>query len=157
MGLSNTVKDLILIIKTKSLKEIFLGNKVELNEEDTKLLGWVRKNPEEFVKIGGRQGEFVKRDIIHKGFGKVYLLPKGEKSLLLFDSNVKIQPGPDLWVYLQTGENAEGEILDLGLLKGTKGGQAYLVDKKIDDLKKYKSAVIYCKKFKILFTYANLK
>jgi len=154
----NTFKGLIEVLKQKSLKEIFWGQEVSLQKNDQLLLAKVKKNQKWFTKTGGRKGDFVKKDLIHKGRGKVYLLP-GEKkgSILLFDNNVKIQSGPDLYLYLSTKNSAKADILNLGLLKGTKGGQSYCIQKPISQLQKYNYALIYCKKFDVLFTYAHLR
>ena len=154
------LKEVFQIFKRKSLKEIFFGNKVSYNKKEREIIDWINNNPEKFNKVG-RKGSFIKKDIIHKGQGFVYLLPyKKNKSILLFDDQVKIQSGPDLYVYLSTKKDLRkglGKIINLGLLKGTKGGQSYIINNKIKDLDKYKSAVIYCKKFEELFTFATLK
>ena len=154
----NTFKDLIEVLKQKSLKEIFLGQEVSLQKKDQILLTKVKKNQKLFTKTGGRKGDFIKKDLIHKGSGEVYLLPEERKgSILLFDNNVKIQSGPDLYLYLSTKKSAKADILNLGLLKGTKGGQSYLIQKPISQLQKYNYALIYCKKFDVLFTSAHLR
>ena len=154
----NTFKDLIEVLKQKSLKEIFLGKEVSLSWKEQVLLDRIKKNPTWFAKVGGRKGSFIKRDIVHKGRGTAYLLPgERKRSRLLFDNNVKIQSGPDLYVYLSTKNNAKADILNLGLLKGTKGGQSYRIKKPISRLQKYKYVLIYCKKFDVLFTYAPLR
>lgn len=151
-------RDLIEVLKQKSLKEIFLGKKVSLSLDEQALLAKIKQNPEWFVKAGGRKGNFMKKDIIHKGKGTVYLLSSGRtESILLFDDEVKIQSGPDLYMYPSTKNNAKADILNLGLLKGTKGGQSYRIKKPINQLQKYKYALIYCKKFEVLFTYAPLR
>jgi len=154
----NTFKDLIEVLKQKSLKEIFLGQEVSLQKKDQILLTKVKKNQKWFRKNGGRKGDFIKKGLIHKGRGTAYLLPEERKgSILLFDNNVKIQSGPDLYLYLSTKKSAKADILNLGLLKGTKGGQSYRIQKPISQLQKYNYALIYCKKFDVLFTYAHLR
>ena len=154
----NTFKDLIEVLKQKSLKDIFWGPEVSLQKKDQILLAKVKKNQKWFTKTGGRKGDFIKKDLIHKGSGEVYLLPgKRKGSILLFDNNVKIQSGPDLYVYLSTKNTVKADVLDLGLLKGTKGGQSYSILKRISQLQKYNYALIYCKKFDMLFTYAHLR
>src|SRR3989344_8149951 len=151
------IKELLLLLKEKSLKEIFLGNKVKLNNKEEKLLQWIKKNPLSLKKAGGRKGYFIRLGLIHKGNGNVYLLPNklgnsDQESILLFDSKVKIQSGPDLYVYLSAEQKVKdkiGKILNLGLLKGTKGGQSYVIKQNINSLDKYQSVVVYCKKFKV--------
>lgn len=157
------IKEVFQLFRQKSLKEIFFGKKVELNKKERDLLTWIKSNPDEFKKLGGRKGTFIKIGIAHKGQGVVYLLPNKlgnmkAESVLLFDVDVKIQPGPDLYVYLSTKKGKElGEILDLGLLRGTKGGQSYIINKSITQLQRYQSVAIYCKKFEVMFTFALLE
>jgi len=159
------IKETIHIFRSKSLKEIFFGKKVQYSRPEKKLAEWISKNAKDFKKIGGRKGDLVTQGLVHKGTGTVYLLPNKLKdskkqSLLLFDDTVKIQSGPDLWVYLSTSKNPTkslGSFIDLGLLKGTQGGQSYVVKKPVKQLAKYSSVIIYCKQFEVIFTFAILK
>ncbi len=153
-----TFRDIIEILRQKSLKEIFFGEKVFLRRKEQVLLARIKNDQKWFVKSSGRKGDFIKKDLIHKGSGEVYLLPEERKgSILLFDNKVKIRSGPDLYVYLSTKNSAKADILNLGLLKGTKGGQSYHIQKPISQLQKYSYALIYCKKFDVLFTSAHLR
>ena len=70
----NTFKGLIEVLKKKSLKEIFFGKKVSLRRDEQVLLAEIKNNPKWFLKADGRKGSFIKRDIVHKGRGTVYLL-----------------------------------------------------------------------------------
>lgn len=159
------IKETLMLFRERSLKEIFFGKKVELTAKEETILQQLKANSEEFRKSGGRQGTFVKIDPIHKGVGRVYLLPNKlgndkTESLVLFDRDTKITAGPDLWIYLSTSEDVKrsglGEYVQLTLLKGTKGGQTYIVNKPILELERYKSVVVWCKQFAVLFTYAVL-
>ena len=153
MKFITTIKDLFLILKQKSLKQIFFGNKVYFNEQEQQLISWIKNNPKKFAKLGGRTGNFVNKDLIHQGKGTVYLF----KNTLVFDADTKIRSGPDLWVYLSNSKDPRvdlGKYSNLGLLKGTTGGQSYQIKGKTGA---YKSVIIYCKKFSVLFTYALLK
>ena len=149
----------------KSLKEMLFGRRVILAETEKQALEWVHKHPDQFKEMGGRQGSFVKIDPIHKGLGAVYLLPniienKNTQTLLIFSEDTKITNGPDLWVYLSKNIDIKkeglGEYLDLGLIKGNKGGQLYIIEKDITALREYRSAIIWCKQFSVLFTFAAL-
>ena len=160
------LKEVIQIFKERSLKEIIFGKSTRLKKSEDELLDWIKKNQQDFEKIGGGQGAFVKIDIIHKAKGMVYLLPntiddENNQSLLILAPETVITPGPDLYIYLSTNRNIKkeglGEYLDLGLIKGTKGGHSYIIDQEIKNLHKYKSAVIWCKQFAVLFSYAILK
>lgn len=156
----SSVKDMIQVFRRKPLKEIFFGKKVQYTKEEQELLAWIKDNPQQFKREGGRKGDFIRKDLVHKGAGTVYLLSRRPKqSILLFDEKVTIRTGPDLYVYLSTEKDARkglGDILNLGLLKGTKGGQSYAIKQPLQALERYQSVVIYCKAFEELFTFAAL-
>lgn len=154
-----------MLFRERSLKEILFGKHVALSREEQNVLQWIRGNPGAFKAAGGRTGQFVKVDLVHKGIGTVYMLPnrlgdEKRESVVLFDEDTKIIPGPDLWLYLSSNENVKkdglGEYLQLVLIKGNKGGQAYMIKKPMSELGIYKSVVIWCKQFSVLFTFAPL-
>lgn len=158
-------KEVFLLFRERPLKEIIFGKHVALSAEELRIEQWIKKNPAMFRRSGGRIGNFVKIDPIHKGIGTVYLLPnrlgdEKTESLILFAGDTHITQGPDLWVYLSSyadvKKNGLGEYASLVLIKGNKGGQTYVVAEPIYQLEKYKSVVIWCKQFSVLFTFAPL-
>lgn len=159
------IKEIIVLFRERPLKDIIFGKRVTFSKKERELLRWIRENPAAFAAAGGRTGSFKKSDPIHKGYGTVYLLPnklgdEKNESVILFDEDAKITQGPDLWVYLSPNENVKkeglGEHMRLVLLKGNKGGQTYAVTKPIAELARYKSVVIWCKQFAVLFSWAPL-
>lgn len=159
------IKEVFLLFYERPLKEMLFGKRADLSAEEKNLLDWIKAYPDQFKTAGGRKGEWSKVDLVHKGTGAVYLLPnqygdEKNQSLLLFDSKTKITNGPDLWVYLSSNENIKKDGLDeylvLQLMKGNGGGQSYIIDKPLVELEKYKSVVIWCKQFSVLFTFATL-
>jgi hypothetical protein len=71
---------------------------------------------------------------------------------------VRIQNGPDLHVYLSKdagGRYAEGSVLYLGPLKATSGSFNYDVPAGTD-VSAFKSVVVWCRAFAVLFTWADL-
>lgn len=104
-------------------------------------------------------GNFVELDLIHKGSGDAKLINVGGKSILRFE-NFNVSSGPDLYVYLSKSTNPTGDLkslgdyIDLGPLKGTSGNHNYEINA---DVNEYKTAVIWCKRFGVLFTYAIMK
>jgi len=159
------LKEILMIFRQRPLKDIMLGKKISLQSTEKNLLTWIKKNPANFQQAGGLSGKFIKIELFHRARGDVFLLSSQQgkstkQSLVVFDDNFSVTPGPDLYVYLSTESKITkgqlGEYLDLGLIKGTKGGQAYIINQPIQDLKKYKSVVIWCKQFEILFSYATL-
>ena len=109
-----------------------------------------------------KQGQFADADFFHKGSGEAKIISYADGKNTLRFENFDITNGPDLFVYLSDsatpGKNIEslGNFLDLGMLKGNKGNQNYDLPAQID-LEKYKSVVIWCKQFGVLFPYAIFK
>ena len=108
-----------------------------------------------------KQGSFRDADAAHKGSGDAlfYRLPDGSHLLRL--ENFKVTNGPDLVVYLakhpDPGKAADvtSGYLNLGKLKGNVGNQNYFVPEGTD-ISEYKSAVIWCELFGVLFSPAAL-
>jgi flagellar basal body-associated protein FliL len=106
------------------------------------------------------QGQFKDADSFHKGSGTgtIYQLPDGSHLLRLEDFTVT--NGPDLHVLLAsspspTGRADLGDYVDLGSLKGNIGNQNYEIPAGTD-LSQFKSVVIYCKPFHVVFSTAAL-
>ena len=104
-------------------------------------------------------GSFIDIDPIHgaEGSATIYQLPDGARVLRFEDFRSK--NGPDLHVYLSTeaptstfGGLGANEI-HLGALKGNVGNQNYDIPADID-LSQYRSVVIYCVPFRVVFSTA---
>lgn len=106
-------------------------------------------------------GSFIQIDPVHgaEGTATIYQLPNGER-VLRFE-NFRSTNGPDLRIYLSTtvptttfaglGENA----LYLEPLKGNVGNQNYALPADAD-LSLYRSVVIWCEPFGVVFSSATL-
>jgi hypothetical protein len=108
-------------------------------------------------------GRFGVIDAVHRGEGtaKVVSLPDGQRVLRL-DDDFRVTNGPDLYVYLSghpaprsSGDlHAAGEF-EVAALKGNIGGQNYALPQSVD-LSRFRSVVIYCKRFTTVFSTAEL-
>lgn len=105
-----------------------------------------------------KQGSFVA--VGHEGTGdaKIYRV-HGETFLRL--ENLRVLNGPDLRVLLSPNAQVKnssdlGEYVELDTLKGNIGNQNYAIDSAVD-IDAYKSVVIYCKPFHVVFNVADLK
>ncbi len=107
-------------------------------------------------------GTFAGTDNAHKGEGKAIIvqLPNGQRFLRF--EEFKVTNGPDLYVYLSGHSSPrnraqlhDGGAFEVGLLKGNIGNQNYELPASVDPAK-YKSVVIYCKRFSVLFASAEL-
>ncbi len=107
-------------------------------------------------------GNFVGADDSHKGAGKalVVQLPDGQRFLRF--EEFRVTNGPDLYVYL-SGHPAprnraqlhDGGAVEVARLKGNIGNQNYPLSAGVDPAK-FRSVVIYCKQFSVLFATAEL-
>lgn len=107
------------------------------------------------------QGQFQDGDSFHKGSGIATLYELLEGGYLLRFEDFSATNGPDLHVLLVEHEapTSQDEImagyLDLGSLKGNIGNQNYEIPAGTD-ISKYKSVVIYCMPFHVIFATASL-
>jgi len=103
-------------------------------------------------------GQLQRVDDLHRGTGPVSLIEVDGKTFLRFD-NVAIQNGPDLHVYLGRGMGGAydgSHDLYLGALKATNGSFNYELPAGTT-LSDYKSVVVWCRAFTVLFTWADLR
>ncbi len=108
-------------------------------------------------------GRFGVVDGIHKGEGTASLvqLPDGQRVLRLED-DFRVTNGPDLYRYLsgsaapRTSAELHGSSsFEVAQLKGNVGGQNYALPGDLD-LSKFRSVVIYCRRFTTVFSTAEL-
>ncbi|MFN8558488.1 MAG: DM13 domain-containing protein [Dehalococcoidia bacterium] len=104
-----------------------------------------------------RSGSFQGADEFHFGRGKASLIEgEGGKLSLRFEQ-FSVRNGPDLRVYLSPKANGwDRAALELGKLKATDGSFTYEIPAGTD-LSQYKSVVIWCKPFSVLFATAPLQ
>jgi hypothetical protein len=103
-------------------------------------------------------GQLQRVDDLHRGAGPVSLVAVDGKTFLRFE-DVAIQNGPDLHVYLGRGMGGAydgSRDLYLGALKATNGSFNYELPAGTT-LGDYKSVVVWCRAFTVLFTWADLR
>jgi hypothetical protein len=105
------------------------------------------------------RGSFVDRS--HPASGATTITTDGTRTFLRFEE-LRTDNGPDLFVYLSAGVTAtspsgelDDEFVDLGKLKGNIGSQNYEVPSGTD-LAKYKTVVIWCRRFATAFGASDL-
>ncbi len=108
-----------------------------------------------------RQGDF--RAGSHQVIGKAELVHAGNQYQVVFSDNFGVDPGPFLVVNLSTSDapKTNNDFVNAGsvqleLLKSASGGQEYDIPSNVD-VSKYKSIVIYCKPYQVVFAYAPLQ
>ena len=97
-------------------------------------------------------------DPIHYGKGRV----KVYDELVFLEEDFKVGPGPAFHVYLvprakiRESSDVEGTMyIDLGRLRAFEGSQRYTIPKGVD-VRDYPSVVIWCAKFGVLISPADL-
>jgi Electron transfer DM13 len=102
-----------------------------------------------------QQGEFEGADDFHFARGQVLLIETTPGEYTLRFENFSVRNGPDLFVYLSTDADGYSEdALLLGELKGTDGAFNYEVPTGTHVLQ-YKSTVVWCRAFSVLFATAT--
>lgn len=89
----------------------------------------------------------------HSVAGKALLLQSGDQKIVRFE-NLKTINGPDVHIYLSAGLNAD-DFVDLGSIRATEGNVNYAIPAGTDT-NKYHFVLIWCRAFRVLFSYASL-
>ncbi len=112
--------------------------------------------PSSFEARVVRQGTFHGADDFHFGEGKALLIETAPGQYVLRFEEFSVRNGPDLYVYMSTASDTRGDgSLELGKLKATDGAFNYDVPEGAD-ISRYKSAIVWCKQFSVLFAAAPL-
>ena len=107
-------------------------------------------------------GQFEDADSFHQGSGTATLYQATAAEQLVRLEDFEVTNGPDLVVLLsrhpapRTRADLGEDYLDLGSLKGNIGNQNYTVPAGVDTTG-FKSVVIYCKPFHVVFSTATLQ
>lgn len=88
----------------------------------------------------------------HEVQGSAMLVTSGGETFLRFE-NLKTINGPDLRIYLSSDLSSD-DFVDLGPIRATEGNVNYTIPPGTD-LSKYKNALIWCRAFGVLFSYAE--
>ncbi len=108
------------------------------------------------------RGKWIEIDPVHRASGSATIWLAGDERVLRFE-DFRVTNGPQLHVLLAknvptsifAGVGDSGDYVDLGPLKGNVGNQNYEIPAELD-LRDYKSAVIYCVPFRVVFSSAEL-
>ncbi len=108
------------------------------------------------------RGTFIhanQADPVHWGKGKVSIYQKA----VFLEPDFEVGPGPAYHVYLvpkasirTSSDMKDVMYVDLGRLRSFKGSQRYQIPEGVD-LKNYPSVIVWCERFSVLITPADLK
>lgn len=109
------------------------------------------------------RGTFGEVDAIHRGEGQALVTRRPDGRYTLRFEGFRVTNGPDLYVYLSghpaprsAAQLHEIADLEVAMLKGNVGDQAYELPADFDPAR-FKSAVVYCKRFTTVFSTAELR
>lgn len=95
------------------------------------------------------------RDAVHWANGHGTLYRNGGRTVLRFDDTFKAGPGPNYWIYLNTGPvgeeadfNADSGRVRIAQLKSFSGSQNYTLPEDVD-LSKFHTVTIWCESFSV--------
>jgi hypothetical protein len=106
------------------------------------------------------RGRFMSLE--HESSGTAEVLETAEGKRFLRFEDFRTSNGPDLVVYLSAKAASEDwygydqDFVDLGELKGNVGNQNYAIPEGVD-LGRYRSAVVWCRRFEVGFAVAPLR
>jgi len=119
--------------------------------------------PPELVTREIAKGTFRDTDAVHQGSGKVTLFETAGGLLILRFTDFSVTNGPDLKVYLvkaadirSSADVTASEWTSLGPLKGNIGDQNYVLPETAA-AGAYRSVVVWCEQFSVLFSAADLQ
>jgi len=111
---------------------------------------------EAFTPRVTHSGEFTGGDDFHFGRGRALLIETEPGRYTLRFEAFSVRNGPDLFVYLSPSADGYAEgALNLGGLKATDGSFNYEVPEGTD-ISQFKSVIIWCRRFTVLFAVAPL-
>ena len=156
-----TAVAVIAVIAATSLRDktvhenVVTGVKMSEARQTTKVPKAQQKPPpKQNVEISS--GEFQDADE-GSASGRAALVKLADGDLKVTITDLNVNPGPDLRVYLVPGNGKDvSHKLDLGGLKGNKGDQQYSVPKGTDT-GAFQTVVVYCRAFSVAFGRAPLK
>jgi hypothetical protein len=108
------------------------------------------------------KGSFGVVDRVHHGQGSASVLKLPDGTRMLRFEDFAVTNGPDLYVYLSahpaprsSAQLHDGDAYEVAALKGNVGDQNYALPADLN-LDGFRSAVIYCRRFGVVFSSAQL-
>lgn len=108
-----------------------------------------------FAPYVQRQGEWQSADDFHFAHGQALLIEIEPGRYTLRFENFSVRNGPDVFVLLSPENRYTEAALNLGGLKGTDGAFNYDIPEGTD-VSQFRSAIIWCREFDVLFGHAEL-
>ena len=100
-------------------------------------------------------GEFAGADEFHFGSGTASIVETAPGRYALRFDDFAVRNGPDLFVYLSPEVGYAADAIELGALKASEGSFTYELPEGVDP-STFRSAVVWCRAFSVLFATAPL-
>ena len=100
-------------------------------------------------------GEFTGADEFHFGSGTASIVETAPGRYALHIDDFAVRNGPDLFVYLSPEVGYTADASELGALKASEGSFSYDLPDGVDP-STFRSAVVWCRAFSVLFATAPL-
>ena len=102
-------------------------------------------------------GDWQGADDFHFARGRALIIEVEPGGHILRVEDFSVRNGPDLFVYLSRNPDGwEEDAVNLGDLKATDGAFNYEIPADVD-ISEFRSAVVWCKRFAVLFGHATLE
>lgn len=137
----------------KAMEMMTLEQKKDFIEQMEKTKGLVIEKSEPMIAetVVLKSSDLVPE--AHKVEGRGLIVESNGQKFLRFE-NLKTINGPDLRIYLSS-DLGVSDAIDLGPIKATSGNVNYQLPVGID-IEKYRNALIWCRAFRVLFSYGRL-
>lgn len=100
-------------------------------------------------------GTFVGADAGHEASGSFRLTEEGGERVLEFSEDFMATRGPDLFVWLVSGDDTSN-VVSLGRLQSASGVQRYTVPEDVE-LADFDRVIVWCRLFRFLFATAEFR
>ena len=104
-------------------------------------------------------GDLEGSDSFHTASGQVFLVRSPDGEVILRFQDFEVRNGPDLFIYLTPDPDGDVHVdgaINLSEIKGTSGSVNYEVPADVD-VESFRSAVVYCRAFSVIFATAQLE
>ena len=104
-------------------------------------------------------GDLEGSDSFHTASGQVFLVRSPEGDVVLRFQDFEVRNGPDLFIYLTPDPDGDVHVdgaVNLSEIRATSGSVNYEVPADVD-VESFRSAVVYCKAFSVIFATAELQ
>lgn len=147
-------EDFSLVVLDDSLNEMDAAKKAEFDAAMENMKDKVVEMDDDMDSKANLIAEGDFKEKAHHVEGKALLIDDNGKKIVRFEDFDTLN-GPALYIYLSS-DLGDDDFVDLGPIKATKGNVNYEVPAGTNT-DKYNKVLVWCRPFRVLFSYAELK